>query len=68
MIKKFNLILILFFLIPLKSHAFSKQNEQKIKEEQLIQKFYSDQSSNNHSIENNNSEQEQNINEENKNN
>ncbi|WP_023648381.1 hypothetical protein [Candidatus Pelagibacter ubique] len=30
MIKKFNLILILFFLIPLKSHAFSEQNEQKM--------------------------------------
>ena len=30
MIKKFKLILILFFLIPLKSHAFSEQNEQKM--------------------------------------
>ena len=30
MIKKFRLILILFLLIPLKSHAFSEQNEQQM--------------------------------------
>ena len=30
MIKKFSLILILFLLIPLKSYAFSEQNEQQI--------------------------------------
>ena len=30
MIKKFRLILILFLLIPLKGHAFSEQNDQKI--------------------------------------
>ena len=30
MIKKFNLILILFLLIPLKSHAFSEQNEKQM--------------------------------------
>ena len=30
MIKKFRLILTLLLLIPLKSHAFSEQNEQKI--------------------------------------
>ena len=30
MIKKFKLILVLFLLIPLKSHAFSEQNEQKM--------------------------------------
>ena len=30
MIKKFSLVLTIFFLIPLKSHAFSKQNEQKM--------------------------------------
>ena len=30
MIKKYNLILILFLLIPLKSYAFSKQNEQQM--------------------------------------
>ena len=30
MIKKFSLILIPLFLIPLKSHAFSEQNEQKM--------------------------------------
>ena len=30
MIKKFRLILILFLLIPLKSHAFNEQNEKQI--------------------------------------
>jgi len=30
MIKKFKLILILFLLTPLKSHAFSEQNEQQM--------------------------------------
>ena len=30
MIKKFRLILTLLLLIPLKSHAFTEQNEQKI--------------------------------------
>ena len=30
MIKKFRLILIIFLLIPLKSHAFSEQNEQQM--------------------------------------
>ena len=30
MIKKYSLILILFSLIPLKSYAFSKQNEQQM--------------------------------------
>ena len=30
MIKKFRLILIIFLLIPIKSHAFSEQNEQKL--------------------------------------
>jgi len=30
MIKKFRLILILFLLIPLKSHAFNEQNEQQM--------------------------------------
>ena len=30
MIKKFSLILILLFLIPLKSHSFNEQNEQKM--------------------------------------
>ena len=30
MIKKYNLILILFLLIPFKSHAFSEQNEQQM--------------------------------------
>ena len=30
MIKKYNLILILFLLIPLKSYAFSEQNEQQM--------------------------------------
>ena len=30
MIKKYSLILILFSLIPLKSYAFSEQNEQKM--------------------------------------
>ena len=30
MIKKFRLILILFLLIPLKSYAFSEQNEQQM--------------------------------------
>ena len=30
MIKKFRLIIILFLLIPLKSHAFSEQNEQQM--------------------------------------
>ncbi len=30
MIKKYNLILILFLLIPFKSHALSEQNEQQM--------------------------------------
>jgi hypothetical protein len=30
MIKKFRLILVLFLLTPLKSHAFSEQNEQQM--------------------------------------
>ena len=30
MIKRFRLILILFLLVPLKSHAFSVQNEQQM--------------------------------------
>ena len=30
MIKKYSLILILFLLIPFKSHAFSEQNEQQM--------------------------------------
>ena len=30
MIKKFRIILIIFLLIPLKSHAFSEQNEQQM--------------------------------------
>ena len=30
MIKKFRIIFIIFLLIPLKSHAFSEQNEQQI--------------------------------------
>ena len=30
MIKKFKFILILFLLIPIKSHAFSEQNEQQM--------------------------------------
>ena len=30
MIKKYSLILIVFLLIPLKSYAFSEQNEQKM--------------------------------------
>ena len=30
MIKKYSLILILFLLIPIKSYAFSKQNEQQM--------------------------------------
>ena len=30
MIKKYSLILILFLLIPIKSYAFSEQNEQQM--------------------------------------